>query len=97
VYGGLTWATDSILPALVLHSMGDIVVLTRWWATGRPEWQLAATPPPLVREHGIDASFFVTVISFVVLALLTARAYQAVRNLRGRALASSPVAGTVAA
>ena len=37
VYGGLTWAADSILPALVLHSAGDVVVLTRWWAIGRPE------------------------------------------------------------
>ena len=72
VYGGLTWAADSILPALVLHSAGDVVVLTRWWATGRPEWQLAATPPPLVWEHGIDASFVLTAISAVVLALLTA-------------------------
>jgi membrane protease YdiL (CAAX protease family) len=33
VYGGLTWAADSILPALVLHCAGDIVVLTRWWLT----------------------------------------------------------------
>jgi hypothetical protein len=87
VYGGLTWAADSILPALVLHSVGDIIVLTRWWATGRPEWQLAATPPPLVPEHGVDTGFVATAISFVVLALLTARAYQAVRTLRVRALA----------
>ncbi|HSC16111.1 MAG TPA: CPBP family intramembrane glutamic endopeptidase, partial [Gammaproteobacteria bacterium] len=40
VYGGLTWAANSILPALVLHAGGDIVVLTRWWLTGRPEWQI---------------------------------------------------------
>jgi len=84
VYGGLTWAADSILPALVLHSVGDVVVLTRWWATGQPEWQLAATPPPLVREHGIDASFVLIVIATLVLALLTAVAYRAVRNLRLR-------------
>jgi membrane protease YdiL (CAAX protease family) len=87
VYGGLTWAADSILPALVLHSVGDIIVLTRWWATGRPEWQLAATPPPLVPERGVDTAFVGTAISLVVLALLTARAYQAVRTLRVRALA----------
>jgi hypothetical protein len=96
VYGGLTWAADSILPALVLHSVGDIVVLTRWWATGQPEWQLAATPPPLVWEHGLDASFVFTAISFVVLALFTARAYRAVGNLRVRALAATPVGGAVA-
>ena len=71
-------------------------MLTRWWATGQPEWQLAATSPPLVWEHGIDASFVLTAISSVVLALLTARAYQAVGTVRVRALTSSPVDGTVA-
>ena len=96
VYGGLTWAANSILPALVLHSAGDVVVLTRWWATGQPEWQLAAAPPPLVWEHGVDASFVLTATSCVVLALLTARAYQGVGNLRVRALASMPVDGPVA-
>jgi membrane protease YdiL (CAAX protease family) len=82
VYGGLTWAADSILPALVLHSAGDVVVLTRWWATGRPEWQLAATPPPLLREHGIDGSFVLTATSLVVLTFLTAWAYRALAHRR---------------
>jgi membrane protease YdiL (CAAX protease family) len=85
VYGGLTWAADSILPALVLHSGGDIVVLTRWWATGRPEWQVAATPPTLVWERGVDVPFVMAVIFFVVLAVFTALAYGAVRKLRERA------------
>jgi membrane protease YdiL (CAAX protease family) len=29
IYGGLTWAADSILPAMVLHAAGEAVVLTR--------------------------------------------------------------------
>jgi membrane protease YdiL (CAAX protease family) len=82
VYSGLTWAADSILPALVLHSAGDVVVLTRWWATGRPEWQLTATAPRLVWERGIDAPFVFTAIIFVVLALVTILAYRRVRALR---------------
>jgi len=89
VYGGLTWAADSILPALVLHSVGDIVVLTRWWATGRPEWQLAATPPPLVWDSGVDASFAMAAAASIVLALATAWAYGAVRQLRLRAQGSA--------
>ena len=60
VYGGLTWAANSILPALVLHAVGDIVVLTRWWLTGRPGWQIGSVPPPLVWESGIDAHFVLT-------------------------------------
>jgi membrane protease YdiL (CAAX protease family) len=88
VYGGLTWATDSILPALVLHCAGDIVVLTRWWITGRPEWQLSATPPPLVWERGADGSFMLTAAGAAVLALLTAWAYGRVRALRERTVAT---------
>ena len=82
VYGGLTWAADSILPAVALHSAGDVVVLTRWWASGLPEWQLAAVPPPLIRDSGIDASFVLTVLAVIVLAALTVSAYIAVRNVR---------------
>jgi membrane protease YdiL (CAAX protease family) len=82
VYGGLTWATDSILPALMLHAGGDIVVLTRWWATGRPEWQVDAMPPPLVWEHGIDRSFVVMTVVAIALAVATVLALGAVRRQR---------------
>jgi len=89
MYGALTWAADSIWPALVLHSAGDVVVLTRWWLTGRPEWQLNAAPPPPVWDSGIDASFAVTVLVTIVLAILTAWSYGLVRDRR---LRSSPAA-----
>jgi membrane protease YdiL (CAAX protease family) len=82
VYGGLTWAVDSILPALVLHSAGDVLVLTRLWATGRPEWQLAASPPPLVWEHGMDAPFVLAAIACLVLAAVTIQAYRSLYHSR---------------
>lgn len=82
VYGGLTWAADSILPAVVLHVGGDMVVLIRWWATGRPEWQLTATAPRLVWETGIDGSFIVTSIALVALTVATVVAYRRVRSMR---------------
>jgi membrane protease YdiL (CAAX protease family) len=80
VYGGLTWAADSILPAVVLHSVGDIVVLTRWWLTGRPEWQIGDTVPPLVWDSGVDASFVLVGITAVLLSGLTALSYRALRR-----------------
>lgn len=82
VYGGLTWAADSILPALVLHVAGDIVVLTRWRATGRPEWQVTESVPPLVWERGIDPAFVVATVLFIVLAAVTMRAYRGVHRWR---------------
>jgi membrane protease YdiL (CAAX protease family) len=88
VYGGLTWAADSILPAVLLHSVGDIVVLTRWWHTGRPEWQVAATAPALVWESGVDASFVVAAIAAVALGGLTTVSYRAVRVVRAASVES---------
>jgi membrane protease YdiL (CAAX protease family) len=90
VYGGLTWAANSILPAVVLHTVGDIVVLTRWWLTGRPEWQIGPVPPLPVWESGIDARFVLTAIAAVALVAATAGAYGAVRRLRLNEPASTP-------
>lgn len=79
VYGGLTWAADSILPAIVLHTGGDIIVLIRWWATGRPEWQLSSSPPRMVWEDGVDSAFVVTAIVAVGLAIVTVLACRRLR------------------
>ena len=62
VYGGLTWATNSILPAMLLHVIGDVVVLWRWWVTSLPEWQLTDTPLPLLASSGVDREFMLAVV-----------------------------------
>jgi membrane protease YdiL (CAAX protease family) len=67
VYGGLVWATDSILPAVALHAGGNVWSLTRLWATGRPEWQLEPTPPSMVWTTGLDAAFLTATIALVFL------------------------------
>lgn len=90
VYGGLTWAADSILPAVVLHSAGDIVVLTRWWLTGRPEWQIGPVVPALVWEVGIDLPLFAATAASVVLGAVTVLLYLKVRSAR-TAEAPAPV------
>jgi hypothetical protein len=73
---------------LVLHAAGDVVVLTRWWLTGRPEWQIGPTMPPLVWESGIDSQFVMTAIAAIALVVATAVAYRALQRLRIRELAS---------
>jgi len=78
VYGGLVYTTNSILPGLALHAGGDVFSLTRLWITGRPEWQLSATPPALVWETGADTAFVGSVAAFV---LFTGGAVWAYREL----------------
>jgi membrane protease YdiL (CAAX protease family) len=57
VYSGLTWATNSILPAVALHVGGDVWSLVRLWATGKAEWQRSDAAQALVFDGGLDASF----------------------------------------
>jgi membrane protease YdiL (CAAX protease family) len=92
VYGGLTWAANSILPALVLHAAGDIVLLTRWWLTGRPEWQIGSAPPPLVWETGLDAPFVLAGVASMALVVAATVSYVAVRRLRTNERGGVPAA-----
>jgi membrane protease YdiL (CAAX protease family) len=67
VYGMMAWSTNSIIPGIILHAGGDVFVLTRWWATGKGEWQLTAEPPKLVWETGPDAAFWGALAAFILL------------------------------
>jgi membrane protease YdiL (CAAX protease family) len=90
VYGGLAFATNSILPGLVLHAAGDVFSLTRLWITGRPEWQIAATPPPLVWESGVDAAFLRATIALALVGAAASWAYwELARAARERAVIRS--------
>jgi membrane protease YdiL (CAAX protease family) len=71
VYSGVTWATDSILPAVALHAGGDVWSLTRLWATGKAEYQRSADARALVWDTGADASFLSAVALFVVFGVMT--------------------------
>ena len=82
VYSGLTWAANSILPALVLHSGGDVWSLGRLWLSGRPEWQLQSEPVAVIWQTGVDQGFVIWAVVFVALAALTTWAYAGVRRLR---------------
>jgi membrane protease YdiL (CAAX protease family) len=82
VYGGLTWAADSILPAIALHAGGDVWSLTRLWVTGRPEWQLASEPAPLVRTAGFDTSFAVTAAGAVALSIVFVLLCRTIASMR---------------
>lgn len=80
VYGGLAYATSSILPSMVLHAGGDVFSLTRLWTTGQPEWQLTPTAPTLIWQTGIDVMFVRSVVVFIVLTGIAAWAYRSLAN-----------------
>jgi len=81
VYGGITWATNSILPAVALHVGGDVWSLTRMWATGQAEWQLSSAPKPTVWITGPDTAFIVTVVLLLALAGATVMLCAMLRRL----------------
>jgi membrane protease YdiL (CAAX protease family) len=76
VYGGLAYATNSILPGLVLHAGGNVFSLTRLWVTGQPEWQVTGTAPPLIWESRADAVFLSSAAAFVFLSAGAVWAYR---------------------
>jgi hypothetical protein len=66
----MAWATNSILPGLVLHAVGDVFVLTRWWISGKGEWQLTEAAPRLIWDTGADAAFWGALAAFLLLGAL---------------------------
>jgi membrane protease YdiL (CAAX protease family) len=76
LYGTVTSLTRSILPAVVLHSGGNLYSNFDLWLHGQAEWQSAAARTPLVWQAGADAAFFVSVAAFVAAALATAWAFR---------------------
>ena len=81
VYGGMTSASNSIVPAVVLHAAGNIWSLTRLWTTGRPEWQIVAAPRPNVWITGPDNAFLVLVAALVLLTAATCASCSATARL----------------
>lgn len=80
LYGGITWAANSILPSLALHAGGDVWSLTRLWTTGRPEWQLASSTPTLVWDTGVDAAFVLSTVACLALTAATVGGCRMVRR-----------------
>ena len=95
VYGGLAWLTDSILPGLVLHAGGNLLlglftVLGRGAATSP-----APAPAPTVWETGPDAAFWGAVVGLVVVGAAAVSAFAALAGLtRGTRAAREPAPGT---
>lgn len=71
IYGVVTSLTDSILPAIVLHTAGNIYSNLDLWLHGRAEWQASSDPAMLLWKTGVDASFLTTSIALLIMTAAT--------------------------
>ncbi|HTR48527.1 MAG TPA: CPBP family intramembrane glutamic endopeptidase [Verrucomicrobiae bacterium] len=68
IYGTVAYATNSILPAIVLHTAGNVFSNLDLWLHGQAEWQTPSAGARLIWKTGADASFSRTVAALAILA-----------------------------
>ena len=76
VYGLLAAATNSTYPGIALHAGGNLFSAFTFFAQGRSEWELTATPPPTIWQAGVDGSFVANVAALIGVGGAAAFAYR---------------------
>ena len=66
IYGAVTSLTGSILPAVALHTSGNIYSNFDLWRHGQAEWQAASGPTALIWQSGTDASFWMSSVTLFI-------------------------------
>jgi membrane protease YdiL (CAAX protease family) len=75
IYGVVAYLTDSILPAIVLHTLGNTYSNFDLLLHGKAEWQAAAGPASLIWTTGTDASFWMSLAELGAVAVMATLAY----------------------
>ena len=75
IYGVVTYLTNSIWPAIVLHTSGNLYSNFDLLLHGRAEWQAPSSGSEMVLATGIDEAFVRAVVSLVVAAAVMVGAY----------------------
>jgi len=68
IYGTVTYLTGSILPAVVLHTGGNLYSNLDLWLHGQAEWQAGSGPTALIWQTGADASFRNSSLALLIVA-----------------------------
>lgn len=68
IYGTVTYLSKSILPAVVLHTGGNLYSNFDLWLHGQAEWQASAVPGTMHWTTRIDTSFLTTAAAPLVVA-----------------------------
>ena len=66
IYGAVTYLTNSILPAVVLHTCGNLYSNFDLWLHGKAEWQAPSGTAALIWNTGADRSFRYSILFFTV-------------------------------
>ncbi len=88
VYGALAYFTNSIFPSMVLHAGGNMLAALDLFARGQSEWQASSSPAPLIWQTGTDASFWISLLAFLLVGSAAVWAYA---GLAAVARAAHPV------
>lgn len=83
IYGTVSYLTDSILPAVVLHTSGNVYSNLDLWLHGQAEWQAPAGEKLLVWTTGPDRAFWTETAALVVLTLAMLFAYRTLAVVSG--------------
>jgi membrane protease YdiL (CAAX protease family) len=75
IYGIVTYLTGSILPAVVLHTVGNLYSNLDLWLHGQAEWQASSGPAALIWKTGADASFRTASLALLLVTAATVWAY----------------------
>jgi len=75
IYGTVTHLTKSILPAVVLHTAGNLYSNLDLWIHGQAEWQAPSTSTPLIWKTGVDPAFWTASAVLAIVAAVTVGAY----------------------
>ncbi|TMI62788.1 MAG: CPBP family intramembrane metalloprotease [Bacteroidetes bacterium] len=75
IYGMLAYITNSILPGMILHAVGNVFGSMDLLLRGQSEWQQSAVPQPLIWETGTDGSFWLSCVGLIVIGTITVWAY----------------------
>jgi membrane protease YdiL (CAAX protease family) len=84
IYGSVTYLTNSILPAVVLHTGGNIFSNLDLWLHGQAEWQAAAGKATLIWESGVDRAFWTSAAVLLAVGATTTLAFFRLAGVTGR-------------
>ena len=81
LYGTVTSITGSILPAVVLHTGGNIYSNFDLWRHGQAEWQTGSGPTSLIWQSGPDSSFWMSSATLFVVGTAMAWAFVRLKGI----------------